>query len=111
MAGLKEVIERRGIFCALYSDRGSHFWLTPKAGGKIDPYRLTQVGHALRELEVQMIPVIRRRAGPVPNAILGRARTLTAGAAAARDPRINDFSKVIQLAWLSNFSMGVGNRV
>jgi transposase len=56
MAGLKEVIERKGVFCALYSDRGSHFWLTPKAGGKIDPHRLTQVGRALRELRVQMIP-------------------------------------------------------
>jgi hypothetical protein len=55
MAGRKEVIERKGIFCALYSDRGSHFWLTPKAGGKIDPHRLTQVGRALRELGVQMI--------------------------------------------------------
>src|ERR1700739_323533 len=56
MAGLKEVIERKGVFCALYSDRGSHFWLTPKAGGKLDPHRLTQVGRALRELGVQMIP-------------------------------------------------------
>jgi len=56
MAGLKEVIETRGVFCALYSDRGSHFWLTPKAGGKIDPHRVTQVGRALRELGVQMIP-------------------------------------------------------
>ena len=56
MAGLKEVIEDKGVFCALYSDRGSHFWLTPKAGGKIDRHRLTQVGRALRELGVQMIP-------------------------------------------------------
>jgi hypothetical protein len=56
MAGLKEVIASKGAFCALYSDRGSHFWLTPKAGGKIDPHRLTQVGRALRELGVQMIP-------------------------------------------------------
>src|SRR5579872_2694539 len=56
MAGLKEVIESKGVFCALYSDRGSHFWLTPKAGGKIDPHRLTQVGRALREVGVQMIP-------------------------------------------------------
>jgi hypothetical protein len=56
MAGRKEVIERKGGFCALYSDRGSHFWLTPKAGGKIDAHRLTQVGRALRELGVQMIP-------------------------------------------------------
>jgi Homeodomain-like domain len=56
LAGLKEGIETKGIFCALYSDRGSHFWWTPKAGGKIDPHRLTQVGRALRELGVQMIP-------------------------------------------------------
>ena len=56
MAGLREVIERKGVFCALYSDRGSHFWLTPKVGGKVDPYRLTQVGRALHELGVQMIP-------------------------------------------------------
>jgi transposase len=42
MAGLREVIERKGVFCALYSDRGSHFWLTPKVGGKVDPHCLTQ---------------------------------------------------------------------
>jgi len=56
MAGLREVIERKGVFCALYSDRGSHFWLTPKVGGKVDRHRLTQVGRALQELGVQMIP-------------------------------------------------------
>jgi transposase len=56
MAGLKEVIERKGLFCALYSDRGSHFWLTPKVGGKVDYHRRTQVGRALHELGVQMIP-------------------------------------------------------
>src|SRR6266446_8081410 len=56
MAALRAVIERKGLFCALYSDRGSHFWLTPKVGGKVDPQRLTQVGRALRELGIQMIP-------------------------------------------------------
>src|SRR5947199_359993 len=50
MGGLKEVIQEKGIFCALYSDRGSHFWLTPKVGGRVDPHRLTPVGRALREL-------------------------------------------------------------
>src|SRR5438477_133800 len=35
---------------------GSHFWLTPKVGGKVDPHRLTQVARALRELGIQMIP-------------------------------------------------------
>src|SRR5437773_302943 len=56
MAALRAVIERKGLFCALYSDRGSHFWLTPKGGGKVDPHRLTQVGRALAELGIQMIP-------------------------------------------------------
>jgi len=56
MAGLQEVVERKGVFCALYSDRGSHFWLTPKVGGKVDYHRRTQVGRALHELGVQMIP-------------------------------------------------------
>ena len=56
MVGLRAVIERKGLFCALYSDRGSHFWLTPKVGGKVDAHRLTQVGRALRELGIQMIP-------------------------------------------------------
>jgi len=56
MAALREVIERKGVFCALYSDRGSHFWLTPKVGGKVDYHRRTQVGRALHELGVQMIP-------------------------------------------------------
>src|SRR3954463_1354480 len=56
MAGLREVIETRGVFCALYSDRGSHFFVTPKAGEPVDKHRLTQVGRALKELGVQMIP-------------------------------------------------------
>jgi transposase len=56
MAGLRDVIERKGLFCALYSDRGSHFWLTPKAGAGVDKQRPTQVGRALRELGIQMIP-------------------------------------------------------
>ena len=56
MAGLREVIESKGLFCALYSDRGSHFFVTPKAGEKVDKHRLTQVGRAMKELGVQMIP-------------------------------------------------------
>jgi hypothetical protein len=56
MAALREVIETRGLFCALYSDRGSHFFVTPKAGEKVDKHRLTQVGRAMKELGVHMIP-------------------------------------------------------
>ena len=56
MKGLRAVIENKGLFCALYSDRGSHFFVTPKAGEKVDKHRLTQVGRAMKELGVQMIP-------------------------------------------------------
>jgi transposase len=56
MEGLREVIVKKGMFCALYSDRGSHFFVTPKAGEKVDKHRLTQVGRAMKELGVQMIP-------------------------------------------------------
>ena len=55
MAGLKRVIGMQGLFCSLYSDRGSHFFVTPKAGEKVDKHRLTQVGRAMKELGVQMI--------------------------------------------------------
>ena len=56
MAALRAVIEQKGVFCALYSDRASHFFVTPKAGEPVDKHRLTQVGRALKELSVQMIP-------------------------------------------------------
>jgi transposase len=56
MAALREVIEREGLFCTLYSDRASHFFVTAKAGEPVDKSRLTQVGRALKELGVQMIP-------------------------------------------------------
>jgi len=56
LAALRQVVEQRGVFCALYSDRASHFFLTPKAGEPVDRDRLTQVGRALRELGIQMIP-------------------------------------------------------
>src|ERR1700751_258616 len=56
LAALREVVEKKGLFCALYSDRASHFFETPKAGAKSDPHRLPQVGRALHELGIRMIP-------------------------------------------------------
>jgi hypothetical protein len=44
LAALREVVQNQGIFCALYSDRASHFWLTPEAGEPVDRQRLTQMG-------------------------------------------------------------------
>jgi hypothetical protein len=56
MAALREVVERRGVFCSLYSDRAGHFFVTPKRGERIDPNRPTQVGRALQNLGIRMIP-------------------------------------------------------
>lgn len=56
LRAIREVVERRGLFCSLYSDRASHFWLTPKAGEPVDRQILTQLGRALRELGIRMIP-------------------------------------------------------
>src|SRR5512141_3101059 len=56
MAGLKEVIEQKGAFCSLYSDRGSHFFYTPVAGGPPDRNRKTQIARALEQLDIKAIP-------------------------------------------------------
>ena len=56
LRALRQVVEEQGLFCSLYSDRASHFWLTPKAGEPVDRQALTQVGRAMRELGIQMIP-------------------------------------------------------
>lgn len=53
--GLYETIKQEGIFCTLYTDRGSHYFYTPKVGGKVDKGRVTQVGYALRQLGIKHI--------------------------------------------------------
>jgi transposase len=54
--GLAETIAAHGLFCALYTDRGGHYFLTPEAGGAVDKTRLTQVGRALKQLGIEHIP-------------------------------------------------------
>jgi transposase InsO family protein len=54
--GLHETIAAHGLFSALYTDRGSHYFLTPKAGGKVDKAHPTQVGRALAQLGIRHIP-------------------------------------------------------
>lgn len=55
MQGVKEVILERGLFCSFYSDRGSHYWHTPQAGGKVDKDNPTQFGRALKQLCIEQI--------------------------------------------------------
>lgn len=52
---LYEVIAKHGLFCSLYVDRGSHYWHTPQAGGKVDKSNPTQVGRALNQLGIELI--------------------------------------------------------
>ena len=53
--GVTEVLKKKGLFSSFYSDRGSHYWHTPEAGGKVDKNHPTQFGRALGQLGIQMI--------------------------------------------------------
>ncbi len=53
--GLREVVATHGLFCSLYTDRGSHYFFTPAAGGKVSRSVLTQVGRALSQLGIEHI--------------------------------------------------------
>ena len=55
LRALREVVAEHGLFCALYTDRGSHYFETPKAGEKVSKTQLTQVGRALKQLGIEHI--------------------------------------------------------
>jgi len=110
LTGLKEVVECQGVFCALYSDRARHFWLTAKAGEAVDHDRLTQVGRALRELGVRMIPAYSPQArgrsersfgtwqGRLPQELRLRGiRTVEAANAFLREHYIGEFNRRFQV--------------
>jgi transposase len=111
MAGLREVIENKGLFCALYSDRGSHFFVTMKEGEKVDKHRPTQVGRAMKELGVQMIaaysPQARGRSersfgtwqGRLPQELrLGEITTVDGANAFLRERYIGEFNAEFSVA-------------
>jgi len=54
--GLAETVSEHGLFAALYTDRGGHYFTTQQAGGKVDKTQLTQVGRALSQLGITHIP-------------------------------------------------------
>lgn len=54
--GLLEVFTKHGLASSLYTDRGSHYFFTPKAGEAVDKQQLTQVGRALSQLGIEHIP-------------------------------------------------------
>src|ERR1700716_3374748 len=96
---LGEVIGEHGLFCALYTDRGSHYFYTPKAGEKASKTQQTQVGRALSQLGIEHIaaysPQARGRSermfgtlqGRLPKDLrLARVRTVGAGQAGVEGP-------------------------
>jgi transposase len=106
MTALRAVIEQKGLFCALYSDRASHFFVTPKTGEPVDHNRLTQVGRALRELGIQLIPAYSPQArgrsergfgtwqGRLPQELrLRRSHTIAAANQFLRERYINEFNQ------------------
>jgi hypothetical protein len=56
MAAIRSVVETRGWFSSLYSDRASHFFRTPKAGEPVDTRQVTEVGRALKSVGIEAIP-------------------------------------------------------
>ena len=56
LRGLLETFVAKGLPSSLYTDRGSHYFYTPKAGETVDKQRLTQVGRALFRLGIEHIP-------------------------------------------------------
>jgi len=53
--GFLEVFGRHGLPLSVYTDRGSHYFVTPKAGGPVDRRTETQIGRALAQLGVEHI--------------------------------------------------------
>jgi len=52
----RNVVDKHGVFCSLYTDRGSHFFWTPKAGENVAKNHDTQFARALKEIGIQPIP-------------------------------------------------------
>jgi hypothetical protein len=55
LRGIAGVIAKHGLFCELYTDRGSHYFHTPKAGEPVSKTVRTQVGRALAQLGIRHI--------------------------------------------------------
>lgn len=93
--GVRDVLESRGIFSSFYSDRGSHYWSTPVAGGRVDKDNPTQFGRAMAELVVVMIaaysPQARGRSERMFGTLQGRLPQELREAGITRMEEANEF--------------------
>ena len=79
--GLSETIRAHGLFSSFYTDRGSHYFFTPKAGAKVDKTLLTQVGRALKQLHIDAYPLLQPAGAGADRAALGHVAEAPASAA------------------------------
>jgi transposase len=111
MAAIRHVVETRGWFSSLYSDRASHFFRTPKAGERVDTRQLTEVGRALKEVGIEPIPAYSPQArgrsernfgtwqGRLPQELrIRNIRTLEEANAFLRTHYIGEFNKKFAVA-------------
>jgi hypothetical protein len=103
--GLAETIGRHGLFGALYTDRGGHYFVTRKDQDKVDKTKLTQVGRALSQLGITHIPSyspqgrgrMERAFGTLQNRLpqelrLARIRTVAAANRYLKDRFVPDYN-------------------
>ena len=100
--GLIETIAAKGLFCSFYTDRGSHYFVTPEAGGKVDKNAPTQVGRALAQLGIEHIaaysPEARGRSERMFRTLQDRLPKELALAGIAEDPEAaNRFLREVYL--------------
>ena len=106
--GVRDVIDARGLFCSLYSDRGSHYWHTPEAGGKVDKSHLTQFGRALQQLGIEMIPAYSPEArGRLERAFRTHQERLVRELALAKITDMAAANQYLQTVYLPAYPPGV----
>ena len=97
LGGVWETVEAKGLFDSLYTDRGSHYWHTPEAGGKVDKDNPTQFGRAMAELGIEMIagysPQARGRSERLFGTLQGRLPQELAKAGITEMEAANEFLK------------------
>lgn len=103
--GVKETIEKQGLFSSFYSDRGSHYWITPEAGGKVDKVKLTQFGRAMKQLGIQMIAAYSPEArGRSERAFRTHQERLTKELALAEITTMEDANRYLTEIYLPSFN-------
>ena len=101
MQGIKETIEKYGLFCSFYTDRGAHYFYTPEAGEKIMKGHATQFGRALKQLGIKHIaaysPEARGRSERMFSTLQGRLPKEIELAGITTMEAANDFLKNVYL--------------